>query len=581
MSPTKFTSPFRTLFSKEIAANKYFHEGCESWSALSETLVRQICGDILHKDEIDTLIKYHTDMKFIAGGRYLYYAGRPNSFFNNCYIFKSQEDTREDWAQTSWKHESSLMTGGGCGNDYSVYRPKGSSLRSTGGVASGAVSKMRMINEIGREVMQGAGRRSALYASLNWQHGDAPELLVAKNWFDMRVGDTTMGALKIEDPNFPCPLDMTNVSFNYDNEWLKQTLDGAYEDWADMGYAEGWFSNQDRRKLYEVRDLPIMYLRNVEQAMSTGEPGMSFNFFDRENETGRNACTEVTSGDDNDVCNLGSVNMSRIETIEEFRDVVRAGAAFLILGGQKARLPYDAIRLIRDQNNRIGLGLMGIHEWLMKRGYRYEMVPELRRWLEVYKDESERAANEICDKLGLARPKGYRAIAPTGTIGLVAGTTTGIEPLFATAYIRTYITNGTTWESKYVIDGTARQLIEEYGLAPENIETAMTLAKDPERRIKFQADVQDYVDMGISSTINLPEWGSEYNNESRVVEFAHVLAQYAHRLRGFTCYPDGARGNQPLKLVDYNEAVHKEGKVVKEEFHDICDLSGKGGTCGA
>lgn len=580
MTNAKTIDPFRNLFSKEIAAGKYYHEGCETWRKLSETLIRQICTDTLTNTEVTELIQYHTDMKFIAGGRYLYYAGRPNSFFNNCYICLSQEDTREDWAMTSWKHEMCLMTGGGVGNDYSVYRPKGTLLSKTGGQASGAVSKMRMINEIGREVMQGAGRRSALYASLNWQHGDVNELLVAKNWFEMQVGNITMGDLKIQDPNFPCPLDMTNVSLNYDNDWLRFTMPSAIAEWEAAGRPNGWFSNTERIKNHEIHDLPITYLRNVEQAMSTGEPNMSFNFFDRANETGRNACGEVVSSDDNDVCNLGSVNMSRIETIDEFRDVVRLAAQFLILGGQKAMLPYQAIRDTRDRNNRIGLGLMGIHEWLMKRGYRYEVVPELRQWLEVYKSESEAAANELCDKLGVARPKGYRSIAPTGTIGLVAGTTTGIEPLFALAYLRTYIKQGTTWEKQYVVDGTARQLITEYGLTPSKIETAIDLAADPERRIKFQADVQDYVDMAISSTINLPQWGSDLNNENKVVEFAHILAQYSHRLRGFTCYPDGARGNQPLQSVPYEEAIQKEGKTFKEQFHDICTLSGKGGTCG-
>ena len=89
-------------------------------------------------------------MKFIAGGRYLYYAGKPNKFFNNCYLLRSEEDTKEDWANLSWKAESCLMTGGGIGNDYSIYRPKGEIVSRTGGVSSGTISKMKMLNEIGR-----------------------------------------------------------------------------------------------------------------------------------------------------------------------------------------------------------------------------------------------------------------------------------------------------------------------------------------------------------------------------------------------------------------------------------------------
>jgi len=84
--------------------------------------------------------------------------------------------------------------------------------------------------------------------------------------------------------------------------------------------------------------------------------------------------------------------------------------------------------------------------------------------------------------------------------------------------------------------------------------------------------------MSISSTINLAPWGSKYNNEGQVGRFAETLARYAPRLRGFTCYPDGSRGGQPLVEVDYNEALKHKGTVFQE--NDICEISGKGGTCG-
>lgn len=570
---------FRTEFSENIFNLKYKHENCETWDKLSETLIHDVCGSNLTSDEKTELISYHTDMKFLAGGRYLYYAGKPNKFFNNCYLFKSLEDSREDWADLSWKVESSLMTGGGIGNDYSIYREEGAFVKRTGGIASGPISKMKMTNETGRVVMQGGSRRSAMYGSLWWLHKDAEKLLYAKDWYNMMVAGAfdengnplSIGQLKEKDFNYPDPLDMTNISLNYDNLFLEQVFELPIEV-IKQKY-------KDKEEL-EIKFIPEIFLKNCEQALKTGEPGFSFNFFEKVNETLRNACTEVTSEDDSDVCNLGSVNMANIETIEEFKRIVYASSRFLLCGTLVAKLPFQKIYDVREKNRRLGLGLMGVHEWLLKRGYKYEVVPELHEWLKVYKEESERGANELADALGINRPIAYRAIAPTGTIGILAGTSCGIEPLFAVAYKRRYLKNGKDWHYQYVVDGVSKILIDKYDINPDTIETSLDLANDFERRIKFQADVQDYVDMAISSTINMPAWGTELNNEYMVKRFAKILIKYAPRLRGFTCYPDGARGGQPLTPVKYSEAKKNEGLEFKEEFFDICDLT-KGGICGS
>lgn len=549
---------FRSKFSEDIFNHKYRHEGAETWSQLSDTLVEDVCGDLLTADEKHTLKGFIRDMKFMPGGRYLYYAGRPNKFFNNCYLLRAEEDSREDWANLSWKAESCLMTGGGIGVDYSVYRASGSPIQRTGGQASGPIPKMNMINEIGRRVMQGGSRRSAIYASLNWKHGDIMDFLSAKDWQSMPVGSTgqSLWDVKQADFNFPAPLDMTNISVNYDTEWL-------------LNY-------------YSTGKPGKVFTENVKQALKTAEPGFSFNFFDKENETLRNACTEVTSEDDSDVCNLGSVNMGRIEDIHEMAEVVELGVKFLVCGTLKAQLPYEKVYGTREKNRRLGLGLMGIHEWLIKRGYRYEVTPELHAWLSVYKGVSDKHSKETADRFGCSRPVANRAIAPTGSIGILAGTSTGVEPIFAVAYKRRYLKGKDRWVYQYVVDSAAQELINLYGADPYKVESALDLAADYERRMAFQADVQDYVDMSISSTINLPAWGSKHNNEDTVEQFASTLARYAPRLRGFTCYPDGARGGQPLTSVSYAEAVEKLGEEFEEhiESHDICAISGSGGSCG-
>jgi ribonucleoside-diphosphate reductase alpha chain len=549
---------FRSKFSEDIFKQKYAHQGCYTWSDLAKTLAEDVCKGVLKDDEVEALAEIIRDLKFIPGGRYLYYAGRPNKFFNNCYLLRAEEDSREDWANLSWKSESCLMTGGGIGIDYSVYRPEGSGLSKTGGLASGPIPKMQMINEIGRRVMQGGSRRSAIYASLNWKHRDVETFLASKNWYDMPVGSTgfSVGQVKEQDFNFHAPLDMTNISVNYDTEWL-------------LNY---W-------KTGEVGDV---FRTNVRQALRTAEPGFSFNFFDKENETLRNACTEVTSADDSDVCNLGSINLGRVDDLKEFTQIVELATKFLICGTLKAKLPYDAVYKTREKNRRLGLGLMGMHEWLIKKGSKYEVTDELHKWLAVYQGVSDDTSRSMSDLLSISRPVANRAIAPTGSIGILAGTSTGVEPIFAVAYKRRYLKGGNKWHYQYVVDSAAQEIIDLYGVKPDNIESALDLAEDYRRRLKFQADVQDYVDMSISSTINLPQWGSKLNNEDTVDDFADALASYAHRLRGFTVYPDGCRGGQPLSSVPYSEAADKLGEEFEEsiETHDICDITGHGGSCG-
>jgi len=554
---------FKNSFAQNIFNAKYAKFPGETWAQRSHDIVEDVCGSrwgtassLMSQADLRQLEEYIKDQKFFPGGRYIWYSGRGHSYFNNCFLLRAEEDTREEWAAVMQRSISCLMTGGGIGIDYSRLRGKGRPLSRTGGTASGPLPLMQMVNEAGRGVMQGGSRRSAIYASLNWQHEDVEAFLKIKNWNDLTREQ------KAIDFNYPAPLDMTNISVNYDDASL-----GCYTKGLGGSIIDS-----------ELATNPV-FMENCRQALMTGEPGFSFNFGSKQNETLRNACTEVTSEDDSDVCNLGSINLGNIQSLEEFKSVVQLASKFLVCGTLRADLPYEKVYKVREKNRRLGLGLMGIHEWLLQRGEKYEVTNELHKWLQVYRSESEAAANEHCDRFFISRPVAYRAIAPTGSIGILAGTTTGIEPLFAVAYKRRFLTEGTKWKYQYVVDGTAQSLIEKYDADPDGIETALDLSTDYERRLAFQAGIQDYVDMSISSTINLPEWGSSTNNESTVKGFTEILAKYAPRLRGFTCYPDGSRGGQPLTAVPYKEALaHKD--TVYDETMDVCSLTG-GGTCGS
>jgi ribonucleoside-diphosphate reductase alpha chain len=285
----------------------------------------------------------------------------------------------------------------------------------------------------------------------------------------------------------------------------------------------------------------------------------------------RNACTELTSRDDNDICNLGSINLARVTDVHEMSRLTYLGTAFLLAGTLYSKVPYEEVAETRTKNRRLGLGVMGMHEWLAMRGKPYAPDPELESWLIAY-SQSGLYADNLADRLGISRPVKTRAIAPTGTIGILAETTTGIEPVFAKAIKRRYL-KGDVWHFQYVIDASVQRMVDR-GLDPETIEDAYDLASDPDRRLRFQAWVQKFVDHGISSTLNLP---AREDQAFTVAEFGQILLRHLPNLRGVTVYPDGARGGQPLTKVPYQEAADWEGREYEEVGNSNACVSG---SCG-
>ena len=347
---------------------------------------------------------------------------------SNCFLFRV-EDSREAWAELMHKSTSALLTGGGIGVDYSRLREEGAIIRRTGGKSTGPIAIMQMVNESGRFIMQGGQRRSAIWAGLSWSHPDVSKFMHIKDYSE------ELKSSKLRDLTFPLPMELTNISVIYDTEFFI-----AMEN-------ENHVKHQLAKKIW---------LENCKQAFSSAEPGMSFNFR-KDNESLRNACTEVTSEDDSDKCNLGTLWLNRMKDKRDLAKTTKFATLFLLCGGIYSHIPTEKIREIGLKNNRIGLGLGGIHEWLMARGEDYVVTPELHKLLSVYEQESDSAAFIGAKQLGVSVPKGVRAIAPTGTIGIIAETTTGIEPLFCKAYKRRYFKDG-KWMYQYVVDGSVKRL---------------------------------------------------------------------------------------------------------------------------
>lgn len=482
--------------------------------------------------------------KFIPGGRYLYASGRPLHQTQNCLLLRA-EDSREGWAELLKKSAMALQTGAGIGIDYSDIRASGSVIKRTGGTASGPLALMQMVNEIGRGVMQGGNRRSAIWAGLNWKHGDCDRFIEMKNWHPK------VREIKETDFTFPAHMEFTNISVLLDDEFFV-----AYED-----------------ENHELHDhAHHIYRKTIKSMVKTAEPGLSVDVGMNSKETLRNACTEVVSADDSDICNLGSLNLARFESKEEFSQAVSYATLFLLAGTVYSHLPYDKVAEVREKNRRLGLGIMGVHEWLLKRDYSYGPCDELGEWLDIYA-EADGASEIWARSHNLSVPVATRSIAPTGSIGILAETTTGIEPIFCVAYKRRYLGPDNNWQYQYVIDPTAKRLVQE-GVDPHEIEDAYMLSYDVEKRVAFQAWVQQWVDMAISSTINLPY---PIIDPDEVEDFGKMLYGYLPLLRGVTVYPDGARGGQPLSVASYEEAINSEGVVFEEDPAAAC----RNGVCGA
>lgn len=547
-----------SFFADTIACQKYRHTKSngnkESWSEVAERVSVNVTKPYL--PELTDCIKGHIEERtFLPGGRYLYSAGRPYHQVNNCFLL-SVEDSREGWADLLRRSCHALMTGGGIGVVYSKLREEGALVRGMGGQSTGPLSPMQMVNESGRHIMQGGSRRAAIWAGLHWNHPDIMKFITIKNWIP------EVRALKEKDFNFPAPMDMTNISVILDDEFF---------------FAYHW----PQHPLHQLAH--TVYWTVIKQMCKTGEPGFSIDIGINAGEHLRNACTEITSRDDNDVCNLGSLNLARINSLDQFCQLVHDAIGFLLCGTLYSKLPYAEVYKTRDKNRRLGLGLMGIHEWLLVRGKRYGPDAELEEWLTAYRDVSDEASIYWSNRLNVSRPLKNRSIAPTGTISIIGETTGGIEPIFAVALKRRYL-KGTNWHYQFIIDGAAQRIIDR-GVDPDAIEDAYDLSNDITRRLEFQAWVQQFVDHGISSTINMPRWGTTANNGLTLQKFGDTLINYLPKLRGMTVYPDGARGGQPLTKVPYKEAIKnmnrefEENGIVVEETTNTQACAN--GVCGA
>ncbi len=525
--------PDLSPFAQSIYERTYRFDSTETWTGCARRVAHAVANDHDQEEQFFNLIN---ERIIIPGGRYLWSSGRKKFYAQNCYGFVAG-DSREEWAKLLHDVTMCLSTGGGLGVNYSHVRASGSQIATVGGIASGPIALMSMINETARNVMAGGKRRSALWAGLHWSHPDIEQFVTIKDW------NEDYRAMKAKDFNYPAPLDMTNVSVIIDNDYIhKLHEDDSY-----------------------VSKLHALILDHM---LHSGEPGFwNLSRVQRDDPQAEtcNACTESTLHHA-DTCNLMSIALPRIRDLNHLEEVTRIAIRFLYNGSLKATYPTEEIAQVVHKNRRLGLGIMGLHEFMLLHDHQYEWFPELQQyistWAQVATDEAHRYAMHRG-----AIPIATRAIAPTGTISIIGECSSGIEPIFCRSYKRRYI-DGNQHKYQYVIDPAAQRLIAQ-GIPVEKIEDAYTLANHIDRRLAVHIHMQRYVDQAISNTINI-NTGTQSTDTLRT-----AITNALPFIKGMTLYPNGSRSGQPLVPVPFEEAVEHTGVVYEERgecLQGVCGL---------
>jgi len=564
----------------DVATSRYFMEG-EDWEACAKRCGEYVASIEKNKDKYSSeFSQVISDMTFLPGGRILRNAGRPKGSLFNCFHLPIG-DSIEEIGQLIKDCLILWSEGGGVGVNFSQLRPKGDAIMGKGGKSSGLVSFIEACDHVSHTIESGGSRRAAAIGHVDISHPEVMDFIDAK----LKQG----------------LLSHFNISVAI-NEFFLDAVE-QNKDW-EFRFKQKGYGKVPAKDIWD---------KIVNNMLNCAEPGlMNWDKFTKNNSwyfcpiLGCNPCGETTLGA-SEVCCLGSLVLPKFITGNrntnwiKLEQVIKLAVRFLdnIIDVNKYALKQNDIAA--HNSRRIGLGVMGLAEYLFAKKVRYgseKSISEIERLMKFIRDKSYEASVELAVEKG-AFPKydsvlypkssfikklpaplridikkyGIRnvttlAMAPTGTISLLADVSSGIEPLFSKAFIRKDRVN----ERTYIHPIYERKLIDrETKIVDENEEEWFVDALDdlqPQDHFEVQVAVQKYVDGSVSKTINVP-------TETTTEDLSKLLLEYIRDLKGVTVYRDKSREGQIINRLSKEEVL----ELLKDKNNIMNSLSTEDVKC--
>ena len=542
----------------DILKNKYLapweNHPMDIWKRQAKALASVEKNKKLKKEWEKKFFTVLEDFKFVPGGRIMHGAGRDDitTTLNNCYVVAIKDDQINDIYKTVVDEALTYKYGGGCGHDLSVLRPSGEAINGTGGESCGPTGFMNLFSENTNTIAQ-HGRRGANMQTLRVDHPDIEKFI------SIKTGDIDM-------------VKYSNISVLLTHDFMK-----AVDEDLDFDLCWG-------KKVYKKIRARNIWKQIIQNAHKSAEPGLLFwdTMKDYHNAeycsplVSTNPCAEQPLPDGG-CCNLGAINLERFVDesgnfmIDQFKETVSIGTRFLdnVIDYNLDRHALDAQKENATNDRRIGLGILGLGDMLIRMGIKYDSEDALQttdQIMKIFRDTAYETSNTLAQEKGVfpkydwagyskskfvknlpktirnnIRKNGIRnstitTVAPTGSGAIVARVTSGVEPIFATSYKRRVKKNdgyGKEFDEYKVYHPTIRKLFETDESLPEYVVTAHKI--DPFFRVKMQGVIQNYIDSSISSTVNLAE-------DITVETVADIyMTAYKSGLKGITVYREGSR----------------------------------------